>query len=117
MLLAHLETGIRLHTLSSACGLSASQFARSFKLSFGCSVHRYFMMLRIRQAKDLMEHSKLSLAEIAVETGFSDQPGFCRTFAMLTGTSPGRWRRERHVPTRQISVLPLPDWMDDESAR
>ena len=104
MLREHIRSGIRLHTLSSACGLSTSQFARSFRQTFATSVHRYFTGLRIERAKTLMAASKLSLAEIAIETGFPDQPGFCRTFAALTGTTPGKWRREHQFSVNSVIV-------------
>jgi AraC family transcriptional regulator len=34
-----------------------------------------------------------SLAEVAVETGFADQPHFTRIFSKAVGVSPGAWRR------------------------
>jgi AraC-like DNA-binding protein len=34
-----------------------------------------------------------SLADVAIETGFADQPHFTRTFSRVLGVSPGAWRR------------------------
>jgi len=33
-----------------------------------------------------------SLADIALEAGFSDQPHFCRAFKEVTGMTPARYR-------------------------
>jgi AraC-like DNA-binding protein len=35
----------------------------------------------------------MSLIEIAVQSGFSDQAAFTRRFHEIVGVSPGRWRR------------------------
>jgi len=42
---------LRLASLARECGLSVSQFARSFKRSFGVSVHRYLVSQRVEEAK------------------------------------------------------------------
>jgi AraC-like DNA-binding protein len=91
----HPAGDLRLHTLARECGLSVSYFARSFKRSFGSSVHRYFILQRVEAAQSLLLRSDHSLAAIALETGFSDQAAFSRTFGAIVGTSPGRWRRCR----------------------
>jgi AraC family transcriptional regulator len=90
----HLDGELRLSTLASACGLSVSHFARSFKVSFGTPVHRYLISQRLETAKDLLLHSNKSLSDIALQVGFSDQAAFSRTFSALVGITPGRWRRE-----------------------
>ncbi|MEY2414463.1 MAG: hypothetical protein QOD84_3069 [Acidobacteriaceae bacterium] len=84
---------IRLSEVARECGLSVSQFARSFKTSFGISTHQWLMQHRIAHAKELMSQTSMSLIEIAIQSGFSDQAAFTRTFHQLVGVSPGRWRR------------------------
>jgi transcriptional regulator GlxA family with amidase domain len=49
---------------------------------------------RIERAQQLLLHSRLSVAEIAIEAGFSDQAAFSRTFAANLGTPPARWRKD-----------------------
>jgi AraC family transcriptional regulator len=101
----HLDGELRLSTLASACGLSISHFARSFKISFGAPVHRYLISQRLERAKDLLLHSNKSLSDIALQAGFSDQAAFTRTFSVLVGTTPGRWRRENtHTWSPRILV-------------
>ena len=84
---------IRLSDVARECGLSVSHFARSFKTSFGISTHQWLIQHRIEHAKELMTQTTMSLIEIAVQSGFSDQAAFTRTFHQLAGVSPGRWRR------------------------
>lgn len=90
----HLDGDLKLSRLAQECGLSVSHFARSFKKSFGTSVHRYLILKRVEFAKTLLRHSSAPLPEIALQTGFSDQAAFSRTFRAIVGTTAGRWRNE-----------------------
>ena len=89
----HLHGDIALSVLAAECRLSPSRFMRAFKTSFGVPVRRYLLHRRIRAAKSLLLYSDRSLLEIALETGFTDQPAFTRSFREIAGTSPGHWRR------------------------
>jgi AraC family transcriptional regulator len=88
----HLDGNLRLAKLAQECGLSVSHFARSFKRSFGTSVHNYLILQRVESAKRLLQYSRESLAEIALQTGFADQAAFSRTFAKIAGIPPFKWR-------------------------
>jgi AraC family transcriptional regulator len=90
----HLSGNLRLATLAHECGLSVSHFTRSFKRSFGSSVHRYLIRQRVETAKTMLRYSTCSLTEIALHSGFSDQPAFSRTFSAVVGTPPGKWRSQ-----------------------
>lgn len=96
----HLTGDLRLARLANECGLSVSHFARSFKRSFGSSVHRYLILQRVETAKALLLSSSCSLPEIALQSGFADQPAFSRTFSAVVGTPPGKWRSRygRYTP-------------------
>jgi AraC family transcriptional regulator len=89
----NLRGHIRLSELARECGLSASHFARSFKSSFGISTHQWLIQHRVEHARQLMSQTNMSLMEIALNSGFSDQAAFTHTFQRLVGVSPGRWRR------------------------
>jgi AraC family transcriptional regulator len=93
LLREHLDGSLRLSELAKECGLSVSHFARSFKVSFGMPSHRWLTRLRIEHAKDLLQHTREPLAQVALRSGFGDQPAFSRTFQRIVGVSPGRWRR------------------------
>lgn len=95
LLRAHLDGGIHLATVAQECGMSVSHFARSFKASFGVSAHRWLILCRIERAKEIMVTTKHALIDVALQSGFSDQAAFNRSFRMIVGDSPGRWRRDR----------------------
>jgi transcriptional regulator GlxA family with amidase domain len=94
-LAANLEGDISLADLANDCGLSASHFSRAFRQSTGLSPHRWLMQRRVDLAKSLLPDRKLSLAEIALSCGFTDQSHFTRVFSAFVGISPGAWRRNR----------------------
>jgi AraC family transcriptional regulator len=95
VLRAHLEGGVRLSSVARECGMSVSHFARSFRSSFGISAHRWLVLRRVDAAKDLLVNTRLPLVDIALQSGFSDQAAFSRTFRQCVGDSPGRWRGQQ----------------------
>lgn len=100
----NLAGDLRLNRLASECGLSTSYFCRCFRVTFGTSVHKFVVKKRIERAQQLLLRSKRSLAEIAIEAGFTNQCAFSRTFGLVIGTPPARWRAEHLVRARR-SVL------------
>ncbi len=92
---AKLSSGVRLRDLAEITRLSQSQFGRAFKASTGLAPHRWQMNLRITKAQQLLLDGELSLAQISLLTGFSEQSHFTRAFRSIVGVSPGSWRRDR----------------------
>ena len=90
----NLAQPIRLSELASLADLSPSQFGRAFKISTGTTPHLWHLDARIESAKRLLTQHRYSLAEVALDTGFSEQSHFNRAFRAATGVSPGAWRRE-----------------------
>ncbi|MFK2874809.1 helix-turn-helix domain-containing protein [Dyella lipolytica] len=85
--------GISINELAEACGLSAGALARGFKKSTGMSPHQWLLSHRVDQALELMADPDVSLADIAFNTGFSDQSHFSRVFTQKMGVAPGAWRK------------------------
>jgi AraC-like DNA-binding protein len=95
LLRENLDGNLRLADLATACDLSVSHFARSFKRTFGVTCHRWLLEARMERAKTLLATAALSLTDVAEKSGFADQATFTRTFRRLVGVPPGRWRREQ----------------------
>jgi AraC family transcriptional regulator len=93
-LLTHSVSGdMPLSDLARECGLSLTSFSRAFRKSVGVPPHRWVIQQRIELAKVLLRDDPMSLAEIALECGFSDQSHFTRFFTAIVGVSPGFWRQ------------------------
>jgi AraC family transcriptional regulator len=91
---AHLGEDLRLFTISSACNVSVNYLCEVFKQSMGQSVHQFIIEQRIERAKRLLRDSQKSLAEIAQETGFSNQAHLANSFRKLCGSTPSRYRHD-----------------------
>jgi AraC family transcriptional regulator len=84
---------VPLSDLARECGLSLTSFSRAFRKTVGIPPHRWVIQQRIELAKTLLRGDAKSLAEIALECGFSDQSHFTRFFTAAVGVSPGFWRQ------------------------
>ena len=89
----NLNGEVPLTQLARECGLSTGHFSRAFKDTMGVPPHQWLLRRRIENAMRLLRNQHLSLPEVALACGFSDQSHFTRVFTKLSGTSPGAWRR------------------------
>jgi AraC family transcriptional regulator len=90
---ANLGDDPHLSDLARISGLSSSQFVRSFRASMGITPVQYVLAQRIERAKGLLAHSHTSLADIALQCGFTDQSYFTNRFRSFVGTTPGQFRK------------------------
>jgi AraC family transcriptional regulator len=92
---SQLETDIRLNAMADICGLGTEYFVRLFKATLQVSPYQYVLNRRVERAKILLSENKQSLADIALQCGFSHQEHMTRMFRRFTGVTPGRYRRGR----------------------
>ncbi|HEX2859996.1 MAG TPA: substrate-binding domain-containing protein [Lacunisphaera sp.] len=78
-----------------AAGVSRSLLKVRFQSVLGRSMLREVQMVRVERAKQLLVSTDLTLDTVAERCGFPNSQRFSVLFAQLTGTSPGRFRRER----------------------
>lgn len=93
LLEANLDGKLSIHQVAEACDLSVGHFARAFRQTFRRPPYKWLIERRVDRARDLMTNSRLSLADIALQSGFADQSALNRTFKRLHGVAPGIWRR------------------------
>jgi AraC-like DNA-binding protein len=89
---AHLSESMDLAELAGIAGLSVFHFARQFKQSAGVTPHHYLVQRRVERAQDMLSRTDLSLSQIALAAGFSDQSHLARHFRQMLGTTPGEFR-------------------------
>ncbi|MBV8826894.1 MAG: helix-turn-helix domain-containing protein [Bradyrhizobiaceae bacterium] len=90
-----LTESISLDALAAVAELSRCHFARAFKQSVGTSPHAYVMQRRLDRAERLLAETDLSLCQVALDSGFSDQSHFSSCFRKSFGESPRSFRRAR----------------------
>lgn len=84
--------------LAARAGLSTNAFIRLFTQLLGRSPQAYVRERRLSEACILLEHSELSLEQIADECGFANRSHFATAFKHGIGTPPAAWRREVRQP-------------------
>lgn len=86
--------------------LSEYHFARLFKSAFGVSPHKYLIQLRIERAKEMLampDDERPTLASIALQCGFYDQPHFTRMFKRMVGQLPSEFIARASSPSDPMS--------------
>lgn len=86
----NIAENINLQNLAEIARLSPFHLNRCFKAQVGLPPHEFQKQLRIEKAARLLAEKK-PFAEIALETGFSDQSHFNRFFKRYTGVTPKKF--------------------------
>lgn len=94
--LHHLEsafsTPLTPSDLARIAALPAARFARIIKRIFGITPSQLIAKTRIAAASRLLRDTDRSVAEIALECGFSDHSAFTRAFRVVTSVTPTQFR-------------------------
>ncbi len=89
-LAAHLADKVSLDDLAETANLSRYHLLRVFKRATGVSPHSYHLQLRVAAARRLLRQGQ-AIAEVAQDTGFTDQSHFTNTFRQMLGATPGQY--------------------------
>ena len=84
----NLAENISLDDIAQVAGLSVSHFKSLFREALGVPTHQYLIRRRVERAKGLLGESKLTISQIAFETGFAHQSHLARHMRRLLGVSP-----------------------------
>jgi AraC family transcriptional regulator len=93
ILFARIRNPPTIDELGQACGVSARHFIRAFRQSTGLTPHQWLMQERALKAKNLLEHSDRTSAEISAMCGYANPSHLCRAFQRCFGQSPSNARR------------------------
>nr|WP_310524435.1 GlxA family transcriptional regulator [Polymorphobacter sp.] len=103
----NLGTDLSVELLADAAHLSPRQFSRTFHAETGRSPAKAVEQLRVEAARLMTEQSRLSMDEIARETGFADPDRMRRAFLRAFGQPPQALRRNaRSEPADIFSSSP-----------
>ena len=93
----HLDAHLTLAEIAAVAHLSPYHFARQFKAAMGLPPHQYVIACRVERAQQLLHDGALSLAEIALSAGFSDQSQLTQSFKRLVGITPGQFLKSARI--------------------
>ncbi|HEX8129918.1 MAG TPA: helix-turn-helix transcriptional regulator [Pyrinomonadaceae bacterium] len=94
-------------SLAECVNLSPSRLHQVFKDETGLPPARYLRLLRMQQARELLENSRLSVKQVRAQVGVTDESHFVRDFKKTYGSTPARYR-ESFIRDR-LPESPPPD--------
>ena len=92
-IMANLDARLPVEQMATLVQLSPYHFMRQFKATTGLSPHQFLISRRVELAQQLLRKKRfISLAEVAIHCGFSDQSQFSFHFKRIVGLTPGQFR-------------------------
>lgn len=89
---ADLASDWSVERMARKVGMSRSSFAAKFSAETGQSPIELITERRMRAAADLLQSSRLKIADISARVGYNSEAAFSRRFARFFGISPGHMR-------------------------
>jgi transcriptional regulator GlxA family with amidase domain len=93
----HLDQALSVEQLAEVARLSPRQFSRAFRAETGQSPAKAIENLRLEAARQMLERGRLTLDQIALETGFSDRRRMREAFLRAFGQPPQVIRRSARL--------------------
>ena len=104
---ANLEEPLSQDQLAHYVGRSKRQIERLFQSQLGTTPVRYYLELRITESRRLLQHSDLSLIDVALACGFVSPSHFSKCYASFYGYGPSKEARYGCVKRAEKPVNPL----------
>lgn len=79
--------------IAELAGVHPIHLSRTFRRFFNCTPGEYLKKCRLEAAASLLRSRHDSIAQVAVECGFSDHSHLCRAFKQEFGVTPAEFRR------------------------
>lgn len=80
--------------MAEICRMSRRTFLRRFQAATGKSPSQFIAEIQFARSCDLLAASRLSVKEIAFETGFASPSQFSRAFKRIVGVSPAAYQKQ-----------------------
>ncbi len=90
---AHPSASHSLASLAARAAMSTRTLQREFRAATGLAPHRWLVAERVARAKELLETTRLSAAEIAARVGLGSAESLRHHFRRRLGTTPQQYRR------------------------
>jgi AraC family transcriptional regulator len=92
---ASLAEDLDVAVMAGVANLSPAHFARAFAATVGTTPFRYVMTRRLARACELLQHTRRSTLDIALEVGFKSPSHFAARFHREFGVTPRSIRRDQ----------------------
>ena len=93
-----METTVEMGEVAAHVQISRRQLERLFRKYVSVTPAQFYIELRISRAHALLSETPMSVAEIAVATGFGTSSQLSSRFKKRYGKSPSAYRKRRAEP-------------------
>lgn len=96
----HYSEKLTVENAATLINYSPNYFSKLFRELTGTSFIQYVINYRLDIASEKLINTKLTITEIAEETGFSNLPYFTRSFTAKYGSTPNAYRKLKNSKTK-----------------
>lgn len=90
----YLKNDIGVEKLGKELGINRTYISNYINDTYNYNFNTWIHQMRITYAqKIIIDNPEISMGQIAVITGYSDQAHFSKIFKSITGISPMKWRK------------------------
>lgn len=93
----HIDDPLSTHEVAEIAQVSLRQLERLFKKYKNTTPQRYYLFLRLHQARRLLLQTSLSVLQVTIATGFSSQSHFTKCYRHLFNYTPGSERKVMRI--------------------
>lgn len=104
LMLEHLEDPLPIGVLCARLGINERRLRRLFGRALGVSPARYYLALRLTEARFMLVSTDLAVGQVGLACGFDNPAVFSRAFRAHFGFAPSTRR------TPYTGLLPTPFW-------
>lgn len=94
----NLDQPLRTEQLAQRISLSTVQLDRRMKRVFRLSTKKFIMKCRLEEASRQLASTNVSVSDIALACGFTDQSALTRQFRVATSDTPASFRKKSRAP-------------------
>jgi len=94
---------LKLEEFAELTHRSLSTFKRDFQQQFGESPGKWLLKRRVMHAAKLLSNTKLSVSQVAYDSGFEDVSHFSRAFKNIMGSSPTDFKKVDFAVSRDMN--------------
>ncbi len=91
------EAPMQIVDLARRANLSVRSISRIFVKELGMPPQRYYQLMRLSRARDLVAHTNLVLEEVAMRCGYSSAQSLSKAFSRQFGVSIGSTRKHKQM--------------------
>jgi AraC-like DNA-binding protein len=102
----HFAENLDLNDIASEAFFSKFHFIRLFKKMYGKTPHQYLTLVRIENAKLLLQ-TDATVADVCYSVGFEEISSFTHLFKRITKLTPSAYQQQQHLRKNELSKTPL----------